>query len=35
VSSLDRPGGPTLIFVPDELTVHLMKRFAAHRRHRE
>src|SRR3984885_6105601 len=28
--SLDRPEGPTLIFVSDELPVHLMKSFAAH-----
>jgi hypothetical protein len=30
MSSLDRPEGPTLIFVSDELPVHLMKSFAAH-----
>jgi hypothetical protein len=29
VPSLDRPEGPTLVFVSDELPVHLMKSFAA------
>jgi hypothetical protein len=35
MSSLDRPEAPTLIFVSDELPVHLMKSCASHRRHLE
>jgi hypothetical protein len=35
MSSLDRPEGPTLVFVSDELPVRLMKKLAPHRRHRE